>query len=110
VLALSWSGVAQGLALLDPKLPFQYSVTRTIPGLYGRSVGGLLMTVAHLVFAWHYWLMLRAPRGAALAATRPPFHEAQPLLYTAEASAAGARASDRAQRDPQRPLADGGAA
>ena len=60
------------------------------------------------MFAWHYWRMLRAPRGAALAATRPPFHEAQPLLSTAEASAAGAHASERAAARP--PLAEGGAA
>jgi cytochrome c oxidase cbb3-type subunit 1 len=32
VLALTWAGVAQGLALLDPKLPFQVSVQRSIPG------------------------------------------------------------------------------
>ncbi len=85
VLALSWAGVAQGLALLDPKLPFQYSVTRTIPGLYGRSLGGVLMTVAHVVFAYHFYLMVRMPRGTPRR-SRPPFHEAQPLLYSAEAS------------------------
>ena len=95
VLALSWAGVAQGLALLDPKLPFQFSVTRTLAGLYGRSVGGLLMTVAHFVFAYHFYLMVRMPRGVPRR-KRPPFHEAQPMLYTSEASAA-------------RPAADGGA-
>jgi len=41
------------------------------------------MTIAHFVFAYHFWIMLRAPRGAA-GATRPPFHEAQPLLYAVE--------------------------
>jgi cytochrome c oxidase cbb3-type subunit 1 len=83
VLALSWAGVAQGLALLDPKLPFQFSVTRSLPGLYGRSLGGVLMTLAHFVFAYHFWIMLRAPRGAG-GATRPPLHDAQPLLYAVE--------------------------
>ena len=80
VLALTWAGVAQGLALLDPKLPFQVSVQRSIPGLYGRSVGGLLMNAGHLVFAYHVYLMVFMPglsrRG------RPPFHDAQPVLYT----------------------------
>ena len=80
---------------------------RSLPGLYGRSLGGVLMTVAHFLFAYHYWRMLRAPRGAALALTRPPFHEAQPLLYTSQASAAGALA--RAS-DVRPPLPEGGAA
>ena len=116
VLALSWAGVAQGLALLDPKLPFQYSVTRTLPGLYGRSVGGLLMNLSHFVFAYHFYLMVRMPRGTPRR-SRPPFHEAQPLLYTAQATAdraagrapAGAAALGRAP-DGLRPAADGGAA
>jgi cytochrome c oxidase cbb3-type subunit 1 len=91
VLALVGAGVAQGLALLDSKLPFQVSVERTIPGLYLRSLGGLLLTVGHCVFAWHFWLMVRWPRGTPRRA-RPPFHEAQPLLYTPEAERAGGRA------------------
>jgi cytochrome c oxidase cbb3-type subunit 1 len=87
VIALTWSGVAQGLALLDARLPFQVSVERSIPGLYGRSLGGLILTVGHLIFAYHFWLMVRMPRGATRR-TLPPFHEAQPILYTAEADAA----------------------
>jgi cytochrome c oxidase cbb3-type subunit I len=92
VLALTWAGVAQGLALLDPQLPFQVSVERTIPGLYGRTVGGIILTLGHLIFAYHFWIMLRMPELARR--TRPPFHEAQPILYTAEAEASrdGARA------------------
>jgi cytochrome c oxidase cbb3-type subunit 1 len=109
VLALSWAGVAQGLALLDPKLPFQYSVTRALPGLYGRSVGGVLMSMSHLVFAYHFYLMVRMPRGVPRR-SRPPFHEAQPLLYTSQATAA--RAADRAgaaaaERAPEHPTTDG---
>jgi cytochrome c oxidase cbb3-type subunit I len=86
VVALSWAGVAQGLALLDPAIPFQESVRRTIPGLWGRSLGGLILTAGHFVFAYHFWLMVRTPGGAGR--TRPPFHEARPVLYTAEAEAA----------------------
>lgn len=84
VVALTWAGVAQGLALLDPSIPFEQSVTRSIPGLYGRSVGGVILTIGHLIFAWHVWLMLRRPRGTTR--TRPPFHSAQPILYTAAAA------------------------
>jgi len=86
VLALTWAGVAQGLALLDPQLPFQVSVQRTIAGLYGRSLGGLIMTLGHFVFAYHFWIMVRMPQLSRR--NRPPFHDAQPILYTAEAEAA----------------------
>ena len=87
VVGLSWAGVAQGLALLDAQLPFQVSVERSIPGLYIRSLGGIVLTIGHVIFAYHYWLMVRAPRGLPQH-TRPAFHEAQPILYTAEAEGA----------------------
>jgi cytochrome c oxidase cbb3-type subunit 1 len=86
VVALTWAGVAQGLALLDATLPFQVSVERTIPGLYGRSLGGVILTLGHFIFAYHFWLMVRMPAGMPRRG-RPPFHEAQPLLYTPEADA-----------------------
>jgi cytochrome c oxidase cbb3-type subunit 1 len=89
VVMLTGAGVAQGLALLDPKLPFQVSTERSLIGLYGRSLGGLLMTLAHFVFAYHFWLMVRRPELARR--NRPPFHEAQPILYTPEAEAAVGR-------------------
>lgn len=119
VLALTWAGVAQGLALLDPKLPFQISVERTILGLYGRSVGGMLMNLGHLVFAYHVWLMVRRPELSRRG--RPPFHDAQPVLYTdaAERVVGRGRAPDpvpvpASVRAPgavaPRPATDGGAA
>ena len=95
VIALTWAGVGQGLALLDAKLPFQVSVERSLPGLYGRSIGGIILTIGHLVFAYHFWLMLRMPRGVPRR-TRPPFHEAQPILYTTEADHARAHGGARA--------------
>jgi cytochrome c oxidase cbb3-type subunit 1 len=95
VIALIWAGVAQGLALLDARLPFQVSLERTLPGLYWRSVGGMILTIGHVIFAYHFWLMVRMPRRAPRR-TRPPFHELQPILYTAEAEAAGQRAGTRA--------------
>ena len=85
VVSLTIAGVLQGLALLDSQLPFRVSVERTIPGLYGRSLGGLVMTLGHVVFAYHYWIMVRMPELARR--TRPPFHEAQPVLYTPQAEA-----------------------
>jgi cytochrome c oxidase cbb3-type subunit 1 len=92
VVGLIGAGVAQGLALLDAQLPFQVSVERSLPGLYARSVGGLLLTVGHLIFCWHFWLMLRlGKRGGA--PSRPPFHEVQPLLYTEDARTTDAPAT-----------------
>ena len=96
VISLTWAGVAQGLALLDARLPFQVSVERSLPGLYGRSLGGLILTVGHFIFAWHFLRMIRMPKGATPA--RPPFHEAQPVLYTDEAEAARPRATASASR------------
>ncbi|WP_116812317.1 cbb3-type cytochrome c oxidase subunit I [Steroidobacter cummioxidans] len=60
IIALSAGGWLQGLALLDPARPFIDSVTLTLPFLKGRSLGGLLMTAGHLVFAYHFGLMFVA--------------------------------------------------
>jgi cytochrome c oxidase cbb3-type subunit 1 len=70
VLALTWAGVAQGLALLDPKLPFQVSVQRTIPGSTGARWAAMLMNLGHLVFAYHVYLMVFMPRLSRAAARR----------------------------------------
>jgi cytochrome c oxidase cbb3-type subunit 1 len=64
VLALSVGGVLQGLAMLDPARPFVDSVTVTIPYLHARTLGGALMTAAHVVFAGHFWAMVTR-RGPA---------------------------------------------
>jgi cytochrome c oxidase cbb3-type subunit 1 len=90
VISLTWAGVAQGLALLDARLPFQVSVERSLPGLYGRSLGGLILTLGHFIFAYHFWRMVRMP-ALAERTDRPPLHEAQPVLYTDEAEAARGR-------------------
>jgi cytochrome c oxidase cbb3-type subunit 1 len=57
---LSIGGLLQGLILLDPARPFIDSVTVTLPWLEGRSLGGALMTAGHLVFAYHFYLAVRA--------------------------------------------------
>jgi cytochrome c oxidase cbb3-type subunit 1 len=82
VIALTIVGVLQGLAMLDPKVPFQQSVEVTLPGLVARSIAGGLLTAGHLVFAYHYWLMVRGRRPAP---TRPPLHDVQPVVFTPEA-------------------------
>lgn len=69
LITLSIGGILQGLILLDPARPFMDSVAVTMPWLQGRSIGGALMTLGHLVFAWHFVLitarsgMLTQPGG-----------------------------------------------
>jgi cytochrome c oxidase cbb3-type subunit 1 len=58
VLALSVGGTLQGLAMLDPARPFIDSVTLTIPYLHARTIGGTLMTAAHGIFAYHFFVMV----------------------------------------------------
>jgi cytochrome c oxidase cbb3-type subunit 1 len=57
MVTLSIGGVLQGLILLDPARPFMDSVAVTLPWLQGRSIGGALMTLGHLVFAVHVVLI-----------------------------------------------------
>jgi cytochrome c oxidase cbb3-type subunit 1 len=45
--------------------PFIHSVTDMLPYWLWRAVGGSLMFVSHLVFAWNVWAM--RPRAAAIA-------------------------------------------
>lgn len=52
--ALTIAGVKQGLALADPTIPFLESMKLTIPYLELRSVAGIMMTLSHVIFAWHF--------------------------------------------------------
>ncbi|MDE2452155.1 MAG: cbb3-type cytochrome c oxidase subunit I, partial [Burkholderiales bacterium] len=52
--SLTIGGWLQGEAMLDAARPFMDSVKVTIPYLEGRSVGGSLMGLGHLVFAIHF--------------------------------------------------------
>ncbi|MXN73981.1 hypothetical protein GR157_04410 [Burkholderia sp. 4701] len=54
---LTIGGVLQGIALLDPARPFMDSVNVLTPYLAARTVGGVLMTLGHLVFAGHFFVM-----------------------------------------------------
>jgi cytochrome c oxidase cbb3-type subunit I len=58
VLMLLLGGLAQGTSMHDPSLSFSESTESILPYLRGRSVSGLLLTVAHFVFAFHFGLML----------------------------------------------------
>jgi len=58
VLMLLIGGFAQGTDLNDPSLPFTESTQSVLPYLRGRSLSGILLTVSHFVFAFHFGLML----------------------------------------------------
>lgn len=70
VLALSIGGTVQGLDWIHG-LPFIQSVTDMAPFWLWRAVGGSLMFLSHLLFAWNVWQMTyarqRADVGANLA-------------------------------------------
>ena len=51
-------GLVQGSGLNDPSLDFAESTQSILPYLRARSLAGLLVTVAHFVFAFHFGLML----------------------------------------------------
>jgi cytochrome c oxidase cbb3-type subunit 1 len=58
VLMLLIGGFVQGTDLNDPSLPFTESTESVLPYLRGRSLSGILLTVSHFVFAFHFGLML----------------------------------------------------
>ena len=67
--ALSIGGWLEGEAMLDATQPFSASVILLRPFLEGRSVGGALMTLGHLLFALNVATMLArgrhpSPQGA----------------------------------------------
>lgn len=67
--SLTIGGWLQGMAMLDASRPFMDSVRVTIPWLIGRSVGGSMMVLGHLVFAWHFLQMLLGPATNRMRAT-----------------------------------------
>jgi cytochrome c oxidase cbb3-type subunit 1 len=75
IVGLSIGGWYQGLAMLNKDLPFMDSVTLTIPYLQARSVGGALMTLGHLVFAVHFFMIgwKFGPRRLGASLLAPPF-------------------------------------
>lgn len=61
VLSLSIGGTIQGLDW-ENKLPFIQSVIDMQPFYVWRGVGGVLMFLSHLVFAWNVWRMTVSTR------------------------------------------------
>jgi cytochrome c oxidase cbb3-type subunit I len=57
-LMLLAAAVVQGSELDNASLPFTESTQSILPYLRGRSLAGILMTVSHFVFAFHFCLML----------------------------------------------------
>lgn len=55
---LTIGGWLQGTAMLDAAKPFMESVAVTLPYLKGRSIGGALMVLSHLVFAFHFGALI----------------------------------------------------
>ena len=55
--SLTIGGWLQGTAMLDAARPFMDSVRLTMPYLEGRSIGGALMTLGHVVFVGHFFAM-----------------------------------------------------
>jgi cytochrome c oxidase cbb3-type subunit 1 len=56
--SLTTAGWLQGRAMLDAARPFMDSVALTLPYLKGRSIGGALMVLGHLLFAAHFVLLV----------------------------------------------------
>ncbi len=52
--AMTIGGWVQGLALITPSVPFVDVIALTSPYLWGRSIGGIMMTAGHLIFAYHF--------------------------------------------------------
>lgn len=60
--ALSIGGWLQGLAMVDASREWLESMELTVPYLAGRSLGGTLMTLGHLVFAANLAVLFLSPR------------------------------------------------
>jgi cytochrome c oxidase cbb3-type subunit 1 len=58
VLLLLVGGFVQGLNFDDPTLPFDEVLQTIMPYLRGTTLSWILLTVSHLIFAFHFGLML----------------------------------------------------
>ncbi len=57
-LMLFVGGFVQGVNMNDPTLAFTESTQSVLPYLRGRTLAGVLIAIAHAVFAYHFFLML----------------------------------------------------
>lgn len=83
VIALSLGGILQGLALQDPAINFMTSLQYAAPFRLVRSLSGLLLTSAHIIFAVLFVKILlrsgRPPTGPAWLAASRPTQEGAPV-------------------------------
>jgi cytochrome c oxidase cbb3-type subunit 1 len=70
VLMLFVGGLVQGRDMNNALLPFAESTQSVLPYLRSRSLSGILLTVAHFIFAFHFGLMLL---GLGRTASMPTF-------------------------------------
>jgi len=68
---LTWGGTIQGLQMNRSETPFMEIVRATIPYLKWRSIGGTLMTVAHVSFFISFFWMVLSRRS----------HGSEPTLF-----------------------------
>src|SRR5437762_6148520 len=57
-LMLLAGGFLQGANMENPSLAFSETTETVLPYLRGRSLAGILLTVSHFIFAYHFGLML----------------------------------------------------
>jgi cytochrome c oxidase cbb3-type subunit 1 len=69
-LMLFAGGFLQGADMQNVVLPFSESIQTVLPYLRGRSIAGILLTVSHFIFAYHFGLMLL---GLGRTSTVPTF-------------------------------------
>lgn len=72
MISLMAGGTLKGLQWMDGK-PFVDTVTGTRPFWAWRAIGGSLMFLSHLLFAWNFRTMVRGARTAA-SVTAPALH------------------------------------
>ena len=75
---LTIGGVKQGFAMLDASRPFADSVRLLAPYLAARTIGGIMMTLGHLIFAAHFFILLlqgQEPQQRSTAPTTPAVSE-----------------------------------
>lgn len=58
-----YGGVVQGLQMQDASIPFSEIVENTKPYLWVRTIAGVLMLLAHLIFAGHMWAVWYSSRS-----------------------------------------------
>lgn len=64
-LALTVGGFFQGIELLDPDVTFSDITRNILPYLEGRSLGGTMMTLGHIIFGMHFFALLLAKRSGS---------------------------------------------